>query len=350
MSGTLKEIRVTRPTVNTRLGIRLASETPDDPPVVKAIAGVATESDLEEGDIILKIDGVEARNSVVATVLFGKAGTEVVLVVRRFGGSAPTSTVTTNVTIARNALGLGLVVDATNTITDLVAGSAAAQHKQLHVGQKIVAVAGRQLPPGASLAASIPKGNDPFVLSVVSTGGPGAVAPLPGGSSMASLSAAAATLPPRAPFEHRVAAKKQFTNAQVAELRKAFVLLGGSDEVRIGPTQVLAAAAHFEKDATIQQIYQMCLRHARRDDAQLSFVEFTALMLELSASASAPSALFDALDHPGIGIVSKVCLPAPLVAPPRRLPACVRVRACVRARACACRSLVRSVDRVSPWS
>ena len=38
-------------------------------------AGIASASDLRIGDIVLKIDGEEARNSVVATVLFGKAGT-----------------------------------------------------------------------------------------------------------------------------------------------------------------------------------------------------------------------------------------------------------------------------------
>ena len=79
-----------------------------------------------EDDVIVAIDGQEARNSVVATVLFGKAGTTVKLRVRRPKVLAEDAK---TITIARNALGLGLVVDSTNTITDLVAGSAAAEHR-----------------------------------------------------------------------------------------------------------------------------------------------------------------------------------------------------------------------------
>lgn len=296
---------VKRPNVETRLGIRLASTTPDDPPVVKAIAGVASQSNLKEGDIILKIDGQEARNSVVATVLFGKAGTTVNLLVRRPEGIdlGPTK----EITIARNALGLGLVVDTSNTITDLVAGSAAAEHPDLRVGQRVVAVSDQKLGPGMALAPYIPPGNKPFVLSVVTPSTPVPRAPaLPGGSSMASLTAAAAASSQApGPMAGRVplAPMAPLAQAQTAELTTAFQILSDGDEL-IGPSQVLAAVAHFEKDATLAQVTASCRKHSSRPDAFVKLPGFLELMQELATMRTAATAIFDALDQPGIGFVA----------------------------------------------
>ena len=47
MAAEMLKITLSRPTADTRLGIRLASETPEDPPVVQAVAGVSSKSQLQ---------------------------------------------------------------------------------------------------------------------------------------------------------------------------------------------------------------------------------------------------------------------------------------------------------------
>ena len=295
--GSVVEVVLRRPDLNTRLGIRFFSETPDDPPVVKGVAGVAATSNLKEGDVILRIDGEDARNSVFATGLIENAGTVVRLDVRRPDGGS-----VLDVTIARNALGLGLLVDASNTITDLVEGSAAAVHGELHIGQRIIAVDGQKIAPNAPLAPLIPQGTKPFVLSVVRTN---KSAPLPGGSSSRSLAATGSPpSPPPSPAAQLAPKREAFSRSQLRELNNAFIVLGGSEDAVIGPSQVLAAVSHFEKESTIEGVSQMCLRHSQTGDGQVDVNGFVNLMQELASTVGPPQAVFDALDQPGLGMVS----------------------------------------------
>ena len=110
-----------------RLGIRFASTTPEDPPFVKAITGVAQHSDLKVNDIILKVDGKDASNSGRRDRIIQQGGHEhragsapaaehhAVMMNRRESAAAATKTLV----IARNDVGLGLIVDSDNTISDL---------------------------------------------------------------------------------------------------------------------------------------------------------------------------------------------------------------------------------------
>jgi hypothetical protein len=222
--------------------------------------------------VILKIGDEEAKNSVVATVLFGKAGTLVTLTVRR-PRAQPAGQGTKTLTIQRNALGLGLVVDATNTITDLVAGSAVAEHGGFGIGQRVVAVGSQQLPPGTPLAPYIPPGNAAFELTVVEAVA-GGVRPrqpayniaggLAGGSSVRSLNAAAADMNPalgRAGTRigggfggATEGGHAPLTGTQLDQLRSAFITLGGGGaaEGRLGPFEVLAFVSHFQPSATVR--------------------------------------------------------------------------------------------------
>ena len=339
-------IMLYRDSPQDRLGIRFASTTPEDPPFVKAITGVAQHSDLKVNDIILKVDGKDASNSVVATALFSKAGTSIELVVhrpaehhavmmnRRESAAAATKTLV----IARNDVGLGLIVDSDNTISDLVPGSAASKHGDFQIGQRIVAVNGTPLPPNSPLAPLIPPGPDPMTVTVVAAFFTPAVAPvvaprpqLPGGSSMASLIAATHEVEQRhagpggsrgsilqqqqSASEGPLVAPKPltFSSAQLSELNKAFEVLSadcGRPDGKIGPAEVLAAVTHFHPDASLKQVTRLCRRHATGgENAQfLGLVDqpgFHQVMADLAKLDGPTMTLVDLLDAPGLGFASR---------------------------------------------
>ena len=80
---------------------------------------------------------------------------------------------------------------------------------------------------------------------------------------MASLGAAATTARPTdthaktsATIGPRVtlAPLVPFTEGQLTELRKAFAILDSERTGSIGPSHVLAAISHFDKDVTVEQV------------------------------------------------------------------------------------------------
>ena len=76
-------ITLSRPSADTRLGIKVLSDAPDDPPVVKQLSGISEGSGLAVDDIVLSIDGTAVKNSKEAMACFVKAGTTVQLRIRR---------------------------------------------------------------------------------------------------------------------------------------------------------------------------------------------------------------------------------------------------------------------------
>ena len=64
---------LSRPDPATKLGLRLSSTSERDPPVICALSGVSTNSDLEIGDIILGVDGKDVKNSVMAQMLLRRS-------------------------------------------------------------------------------------------------------------------------------------------------------------------------------------------------------------------------------------------------------------------------------------
>ena len=76
-------ITLSRPSADTRLGIKVISDAPDDPPVVKQLSGISEGSGLAVDDVVLSIDGTAVKNSKEAMACFVKAGTTVQLRIRR---------------------------------------------------------------------------------------------------------------------------------------------------------------------------------------------------------------------------------------------------------------------------
>ena len=321
-------IVLTRPSTSARLGIRLISEQPDQPPYVTMLnpVGVAAGSALRIGDQVLYVDGQVASNSEVAVQHFARAGTTVRLHVRR----APRT-----VTIARNKLGLGLSVDSTNRITALYEGSAAAEHGGLAIGDRVIAVNGQPLAIDAPLAQRIPSGAAPFQLTLLAVGDDeeevddeyetdeeplGYIAQGPSGEAYGSSSSAprqpsyvpavSSSVTPtrgRVPSASQPARSASFSKTQLFELQSAFEVLSGStsSDARIGPSETLAAVTHFERDATLDEVTALCVQQSGRADGMLDFATFTKLMLEVRGRVGHAHAIFDTMDTNGVGCVTQ---------------------------------------------
>lgn len=74
-----------RPTVDTKIGLRLSSHSTEHFPVVEAVAGAAALSGLQLGDMLVQINGKPATNSVIASTMFKQSLLKFELRVRRGG-------------------------------------------------------------------------------------------------------------------------------------------------------------------------------------------------------------------------------------------------------------------------
>ena len=293
-------VTITRPTLDTKLGIRIVSDREDSPAVIKDIVGLAYYSNLRVDDIITEVNGEVASNGKEVGQLFSKAGTTYRIRVSR----SPTTT-----SVCRNRRHLGLVVDDDNIISELLPGTAIAIHGGFNLGDRVVAVDGTPVRTGDALRSRIPSGNTHFELTTVP-----AVKP-----TAAIVDEAAGALPPgaalRPPLSARdsngVARRPQTLSvAEREELRRAFALLGGGETAggaRIGPTQALAALVHFDPSATLDKARLLCSRHSGDAASQmLDLRGFVEMMHELVETTGPANAIVDGLDPEGLGVITKL--------------------------------------------
>ena len=328
------EVVLQRESKDTRLGIRLATSQQHGAPTVLEVVGVALQCGLVAGDCIMAVNGTQVHSPQETISYFSEAGLEIRLSVQRpFGSikgpirtmsapplglppSAPTtpllpaseSTPTLSppvaiaapmlptpvvapaleasskavsvtkgngertVTLARNDIGIGLVVDANNVTVDLVVGGAAGLPGKLRLGDKVLAVNGSRIPEGAPLVDYIPKGPAPFNLTLIYVGMP---------------------------------RMSRMSRGNHSELHQAFQLVGGSHEAPVEPAQTLAVLIHFDPSARLDDARALHVAHSTRADEHLDFGAFRTAVDAFAkrCDAAAPS-LFRALDAKGLGVVS----------------------------------------------
>lgn len=281
------EFKIERPTADTKIGLRLSSESPEDKPTVKAMSGVAANSGLQLGDVIMEINGQSAENSVVASAIFKKPLLKFELRAFRQNNEVTEAT-SQNVEVPVEAgKPLGLHVDETNCIEGIDARSRAAKSEGLRVGQRIVAVNGAPLPLGQPLVPHLPSPEMRLVLTVQTPQ-----------SHLELKRLQQRTMSTVTPRELIDAERPPLSHAQQEELRLCFELLGGNDEAgeRVDATRALAAVSHFDAGATLQKVFPMCVSHSGRKDGELNSTAFLALMHDVAmemgpAQASARHAL-----------------------------------------------------------
>ncbi len=214
-------------------------------------------------------------------------------------------------TIQRNSVGVGLVVDVKNTVVDLAVGSAAAEHGGIFIGDTVVAVNREQIPAGSKLAPFIPKGSAPFTLTLERrTDAAGAAASkwsAPRRTSSAKFTEGGdrASPPTKRPAESGGAKMgRSLTQAQVDELRDAFHALGGSSTKPISADQALAALIHFEPDISPSACDERVHAISDRSDGLLTFKAFCALLLYTAEKMDDAHSLFNLVDENGRGAVT----------------------------------------------
>lgn len=282
-------VALSRPSLESRWGIRLYSETLMSAPAVQAIAAVAAASQLAVGDVLLEVDDVPTTglNSASAAELFKASGTELKLLVRRPGLVFSHEEEKIELTIQRNRLGLGLVVDALNVVDALAPGSAAAEHGSIKVGDRVVAIAGKPVASSELLAHHVPAGPAAFSLTL-----------------HRPIDSHVIVSPRASRREGEAAFKPAPHPLHMPEIEAAFAILGGTDTVKIGAGQVLAALSHFQADYTLSQARQLC-NELGDDESLLNFSRFSALMAMQADRMSSAHRLFDAIDRPGHGFVRR---------------------------------------------